>query len=455
LAFFGSDSGRLIVKRVRIGSGAGYSGDRIDPAIELARFGNLNYLVFECLAERTIALAHQSKRKLRSDGYDPLLAERMVAVLPHCKKDGIKIISNMGAADPIAAARKTKEVAQSLGLDGVRVAAVQGDDVLDLMPGSYVFTETGEQVDTIFDRIISANAYFGATPIVEALAGGADVILTGRAADSSLFLAPLIHEFGWPMDDWNVLAQGTVIGHLLECAGQLTGGYFADPGYKDVPNLARLGFPLAEVSEDGNAVFTKVAGSGGLITKATCVEQLLYEIQDPSAYTTPDVIATFSNVKIQELGPDRIRVTGGVGNPKPDTLKVSVGYQDCCVGEGQISYAGLGALGRAQLAKAILEDRLRPYQLEELRFDLIGLNSIHGPRLSAPSCDPYEIRLRAVARAESLERASIVPREVEALYTNGPAGGGGVTTSVKETVAILSTLIPHDAVKHSVVYEVS
>ena len=366
------------METVRLGAGAGYSGDRIDPAVELARLGKLDYLVFECLAERTIAIAQQNKRTGVSEGYDPLLVERMRAVLPHCVANGVKIVSNMGAANPIAAAIKTKEIARKLRLPGLRIAAISGDDVIEHMPGNYRFLESGDPVKDVEDRLVSANAYLGAGPIVEALHEGADIVLTGRAADPSLFLAPLIHGFKWDTSDWRLLGQGTVIGHLLECAGQLTGGYFADPGYKDVPDLAHLGFPFAEVSADGSALFSKVEGSGGCLTRGTCVEQLLYEIQDPSSYITPDVIADFSNVQIEELGRDLVRVTGGAGKPKTDELKVSVGYHDGFVGEGQISYAGPGALERAELAQEVLTERLRSYRLDELRFDLIGVNAIHG-----------------------------------------------------------------------------
>jgi len=444
------------MRTVRIGAGAGYSGDRIDPAIEIARSGQISYLVFECLAERTIALAQLSKRIDPSAGYDPLLAERMEAVLPICHRNHIRIISNMGAANPVAAAARTRGIARKLGLDGLRIVAVTGDDVLELVrtvKPAIVDDET--TVESLGDQILSANAYLGVEPLLEALATGADVILTGRIADPSLFLAPLIHEFNWPLDDWPLLGQGTVIGHLLECAGQLTGGYFADPGYKDVPNLARLGFPIAEVSEDGRAMVTKVAGSGGLITAATCKEQLLYEIMDPAAYFTPDVVADFTGVEILEQAPDHVRVSGGSGRQRPSSLKVSIGHQDGFVGEGQISYAGPGALARAQLSREILAERLREHRFQDLRFDLIGVSSIHGEELSRMRSEPYEVRLRAAARASSSQLASLIPREVEALYTNGPAGGGGVSGSVRETIAIFSTLLPRELIAHHVHLEVT
>jgi len=444
------------MRTLRIGSGAGYSGDRIDPAVELAQKGGLSYLCFECLAERTIALAQRARLSDPGAGFDPLLEERMEAVLPLCARNKIRIVSNMGAANPIGAAKKAREVAGRLGLAHLRIAAITGDDVLSqVREGGFTLHESGQPVTSLGDRLVSANAYLGVEPILTALQAGADIVLTGRVADPSLFLAPLLHEFGWSMTDWNLMGQGTVLGHLLECAGQITGGYFADPGFKDVPNLAHLGFPLAEVSEDGTFVITKVAGSGGLINRATCTEQLLYEIQDPAAYFTPDVVADFSHVTLEDAGPDRVRVAGGRGRRRPETLKVSIGFHDGYVGEGQISYAGPGARSRAELARAILAERLSAHPLQELRFDLIGIDSIHGERLSQTACDPWEVRLRAAGRAISQQAAAMIHREVEALYTNGPAAGGGVTGSTRETVGILTCFIPRDRVHPQVHMEVA
>ena len=435
---------------VRIGAGAGYSGDRIDPAIELAEKGSIAYLIFECLAERTIAIAQKARLLDPGAGYDPLLEERMRAVLPICAERRIRIISNMGAANPHAAAAKTRGIAQQLGLRGLRIASVTGDDVLEILRAGQGIIETPEGTLPPSDTWLSANAYIGISPILEALQSEADIILTGRVADPALFLAPLIHEFRWTLDDWNLLGQGTVVGHLLECAGQLTGGYFADPGFKDVPNLDRLGFPIAEVSADGSAILTKVEGSGGLLNCATCTEQLLYEIQDPSTYYTPDVIADFSGVSFAELGPDLVSVSGGAGRQRPSTLKASLGYRDGFIGEGQISYAGPNALARAELARDILSKRLARHSISELRFDFIGLSSIHGTQLSRNAPVPYEIRLRAAGRATSLATASWIPREVEALYTNGPAGGGGASGSTREVIAITSALIPRESVSPQV-----
>jgi hypothetical protein len=442
------------MKTIKLGAGAGYAGDRIEPAVELAEKGDLQYLVFECLAERTIALAQQAKMKDPTSGYDPLLTARMRAVLGPCKAKGIKVITNMGAANPLAAAEKTREIARALGLSGLKIAAVTGDDVLEAVKtGDYRIEETGGRVNDLGNRIVSANAYLGAEPIVEALARGADVVITGRIGDPALFLGPLVHEFGWAMDDWDALGRGTAVGHLLECAGQITGGYFADPGYKDVADLARLGFPIGEVSEDGSVVVTKVPGSGGQVTLATCKEQLLYEVHDPARYYQPDVVADFSEITMSEAGPDRVRVEGARGAPKTGSLKVSVGYIDSYVGEGQISYAGPGALARGRLALEIVRERLALTGVgtTETRFDLIGVDALHGERLSAGR-EPYEVRVRVVGRTDSLAEAVRIGNEVETLYTNGPAGGGGATKSAREVVAVVSALLPADLTTPTVHY---
>jgi hypothetical protein len=257
-----------------------------------------------------------------------------------------------------------------------------------------------------------------------------------------------VHEFGWAMDDWDLLGKGTLVGHLLECAGQITGGYFADPGFKDVPDLARLGFPIGEVREDGDLVVTKVAGSGGAVTAATVKEQLLYEIHDPTQYFQPDVVADFSQVRVEEIGPDRVHVSGGRGTPKTGLLKTSIGYVDSYVGEGQMSYAGPGAVARGRLALDIVRERLAMTgaQTSELRFDLIGVNALHGDALSDGS-EPYEVRVRVAGRTETLSEAVKIGNEVETLYTNGPAGGGGAWKSAREVVAVASCLLPEGAAR--------
>ncbi len=435
------------MRTIRIGSGAGYSGDRIEPAMELAEQGEIQYLVFECLGERTVALAQQARMKNPESGYDPLLEERMRAVLPLCAARGIRIVTNMGAANPLAAARRTAEIAKSLGLSSLKIAAVVGDDVLDACKARDLpIMEFDGTIRQLGNRLLSANAYLGAEPMAEALCGGADIVITGRASDPALFLAPMIHAFDWAMDDWNLLGQGTVAGHLLECAGQVTGGYFADPPCKDIPDLARLGFPIGEVGEDGSLVITKVAGSGGAVTAQTCKEQLLYEVHDPTRYLQPDVTADFSQVRVEEIGKDRVRISGGRGSPRTETLKVSVGYLDGFIGEGQISYAGPGALARGRLALEIVRERLKltGVAASELRFDLIGLDSLHGAEVSSHASEPYEVRVRVAGRTESLREAVRIGNEGETLYTNGPAAGGGAFKSARDVVAVASVLLPRE-----------
>lgn len=436
------------MRTIRIGAGAGYSGDRIEPAVELAERGGLHYLVFECLGERTIALAQQARLKNADGGYDPLLAARMRAVLPVCRVNSVKIVTNMGAANPLAAAEATRVIARAAGLASLQIAAVTGDDVLTEARSTELALDIGGTVADLGNRVVSANAYTGAGPIAAALAQGADVVITGRAADPSLFLGPLIAEFGWAMDDWPLLGKGVLAGHLLECAGQVTGGYFADPPYKPVANLARLGFPIGEVREDGDLVITKVPGSGGAVTAATVKEQLLYEIHDPARYFQPDVVADFSAVRVEEIAPDRVRVTGARGAAKTGLLKVSVGYVDGFVGEGQISYAGPGAAARGQLALDIVRERLAltGVRMSESRFDLIGADALHGAEHGC-SHVPYEVRVRVTGRTDSLIEATRIGEEVETLYTNGPAGGGGAWKTTREMIAIASALVPEAMVR--------
>ena len=443
-------------KKIRLGSGAGYSGDRIEPAVELAEKGDIQYLCFECLAERTIAIAQQAKMKDPAQGYDALLAARMEAVLPICHKKGIKIITNMGAANPQAGAAKIKQIAEKLNIKGLKIAAVSGDDVLAaIRDQDLTIEETGAKLSTIKDKLVSANAYLGVAPIIEALQAGADIVITGRVADPALFIAPLVYEFGWSLDDWNLMGQATVIGHLLECAGQVTGGYFADPGFKDVPGVGHLGFPIAEVGADGSLVITKVESAGGMVTLATCKEQLLYEIHNPKTYFTPDVVADFTGVKMEQIGKDQVRVSGGTGGAKTGLLKVSLGYVDSYIGEGQISYAGPGAVNRGQLALDIVKERLEfmGVKMQENRYDLMGVDSLHGEKLSAGH-DPYEVRVRVTGRTETLAEAVRIGNEVETLYTNGPAGGGGAWKSAREVVAMVSVIVPDSVVNYSVQYEV-
>jgi len=379
----------------------------------------------------------------------------MRAVLPHCATQGVKIVTNMGAANPLAAARRVAAICKDLGFKNQRVAAVTGDDVLDILRADDAdIIETGLRASQMQASLVSANAYIGARPIADALDQGATIVITGRVSDPALFLGPLLHEFGWRDDDWANLGRGVMAGHLLECAGQITGGYFADPGVKDISGLARLGFPIGIVDETGAIEITKLPESGGAVTTATCKEQLLYEIGDPAAYMQPDVVADFSNVRVNEIARDRVVLSGASGKPAPPTLKCSVGYRDGFIGEGQMSYAGPGAFSRAKLAGEIVRERLGIVGVatSELRIDIIGADSLHGAATPQTNSEPYEARLRVVGRTDTAAMAQLIGEEVESLYTNGPAGGGGAWKGVRPVVAIASAYVAREKVRPVVTF---
>jgi len=440
------------VRPVRIGSGAGYAGDRFEPAAELIATVALDAIVFECLAERTIALGQLERMRDPDAGYNPFLAERMRLCLPLALARGVKIVTNMGAANPRAAARRIRAIAADLGLPPPRIAIVTGDDVVALVRADDTLTDmgTGAPIAALGNRIVAANAYLGGDVVRDALETGADVVIAGRVADPSLFTGVLMHLHGFGPDDIDRLGPATVVGHLLECAGQVTGGYFADPGVKDVDGLERLGFPYAEVAPDGSAVIAKAPGTGGRIDRLTCTEQLLYEVHDPAAYVTPDCVADFSGVRLTELGGDRVRVEGARARSAPDSLKVSVCYRAGFMGEGHVAYAGPNARGRAELAGEIVRARLamRGLPIEALRVDLIGVNALHGPA-AAPSA-PSEVRLRVAARCPDRRAAELVAQEVQSLLTNGPAGGAGDFMQVREILGVASTLVARARIRPAV-----
>ncbi|MBL8379096.1 MAG: DUF1446 domain-containing protein [Burkholderiales bacterium] len=431
---------------MRIGCGAGFQGDRFEPAVLLASQGGLDWLMLECLAERTIALATLARLRDPEAGYDALLERRLATLLPELKKNGVRLITNMGAANPLAAGRRTLALARELGLK-MRVAVVTGDEVSGHLHRGIPVMESGRPVTEVED-IVSANAYLGAEALLPAIATGADIIIGGRIADPSLAVAPIAHHFGWRLDDWQRLGAATVVGHLLECAGQVTGGYFADPGKKDVPGLAHLGFPFAAVDADGSALISKVPGTGGLVSAQTVKEQLLYEVTDPSAYITPDVVADFTGVRVTDLGDDRVHVTGGRGRERTPTYKASVGYRAGWLGEGEISYAGPNARARAELAAAIIRERIGE-DLPATRYDLVGINAVHRSDFGA-DIEPYEVRMRVAGLYATRAEAERLGMEVEALGTNGPAGGGGFRRSATERIGVVSALIPREVVRTQV-----
>jgi hypothetical protein len=426
----------------RLGTGAGFSADRLDPAVDLVAQGRLDAIVFECIGERTLAFGHRDRMAHPGAGYNPLLERRLRAMLPLCLEHRTRLITNMGVANPRGAALKAAGVARDLGLRGLRIAALEGDDVGALIGPDTPLADSGMTVRELGRPMVGANAYLGADAILPALEAGADVVITGRVADPSLFLAPLRHAFGWAADDWPALGAGILVGHLMECAAQITGGYFADPGFKDVPKLAFVGFPIAEVAADGRAVITKLAHTGGLVSERTVKEQLLYEVHDPAAYVTPDVVADFSRLDIREDGADRVAVGGAGGRPRPVWLKVTVAFDGGLLAEAGVSYAGPGAKARAELAGAIVKERMHAVHgcNAPLRIDLIGVNALHGTSLEYPS-DARDVRLRAALRADSREQAELLLWEVESLLCCGPAGGGGYRGRITPSVITYSAYV--------------
>ncbi len=442
------------MKKIRIGSGAGYAGDRLEPALVLLEKGNLNYICFECLAERTIAMAQQEKRMNPQKGYNSSLEYRMEKVLPLAYKHKVKIVSNMGAANVEKAVEKVAEIAAGRNLKGLKIVGVIGDDVFDRLDKYYDYPilETGGKLGELQNKVC-ANAYIGCEPMVKALKMGADVVITGRSADPSLFVAPMVYEFGWSLDDYHMLGKGTVIGHLLECSDQVSGGNFAVPGKKEVEDLWNIGFPIAEVSASGEAVISKVEGTGGRIDSHTCTEQLLYEIHDPANYYTPDCVADFSRVNFENIGKNLVRVVGAAGKPRTGTYKVSVGYKDGYIGCAYLSYGGPKCFERAVLAAETLQKILEYNQVatEELQISLVGYDSLFPRDYAQGFPEAKEIRLRVAARVRDGAVLTRIADEVDALTIGGPASGGGLERFGKELLAVLSFMIPREDVEISFV----
>jgi hypothetical protein len=447
--------------RLRIGAGSAWWGDRLEPAQLNAEKGDLDYLCFETMAEATISAAQVRKRRDPSfAGYDTYLDDRMQRVLPGCLKRGTRIISNQGWINPEGAAERIVHWLRHFGARGVKVAAVSGSLITDrVLRLTDTILENGRPTAELKDTLISAEAYLGAEPIVEALRQGAYIVVTTRVADPSLFLAPMIHEFAWAPLDHVRLGQGTGVGHIMECGAQCTGGYFSDPGFKDVPDPWNLAFPIAEVESDGSAVITKVAGSGGAVNLMTIKEQLLYEVHDPAGYITPDVVCDFMNVDLDEVGPDRVRVCGISGKPRTPTLKVSIGCTEGFIGEDMFFYAGPGALRRAELAKRVLEERFKIVALEaeEIRIDFIGLNAIHGPISPRSQPEPYEVAVRVAARTRTRGEAEKVGREVDAMAVAGVGMTGKRVPHqdrTREIIGVWSSLVPREEVPWQIsIYE--
>jgi hypothetical protein len=441
----------MALEPLAIGCAAGFGGDRTDaagPVVDtlVARDGP-GVLVFEVLAERTLALAQLDRRADPDRGYAPLLEPMVRPVLRRCLNRGIPIVSNFGAANPRAAARRICRIAAEEGVSHVRVAVVEGDDLSDarrreLLRGRLAPADAGRE-------LVSANAYLGAAAIAAALRDGAQVVVTGRVADPSLAVGPALAHFGWDETDWDALGRATIAGHLIECGAQVTGGYFADPGFKDVPDLHRVGFPIVEVEADGSFAVGNADGTGGVVDCRTVTEQLLYEVHDPAAYLTPDVVADISGAEVEQVGPDRVAVREVRGHPRPETLKVIAFFAGGWLGEGEISYAGPNAEARARLAADAVRRRVGDGL--PLRFDLIGVLSAFGDDAGRalgglPPGDARDVRLRVAAAHPDRGRVEAVLREVTALYTCGPAGGGGVRTAITPRLNSAWCLVPRDLV---------
>jgi len=432
----------------KAGCAAGFSGDRIDgvePVVKTLIDEGGHALIFETLAERTLALAQLARNQDPDAGYEPLLADMLRPCLGDCLRHGIRIVSNFGQANPPAAARRIRGLATELGLRAPRIAVLGGDRLDRPEQLDYLRGALPDGIDT--GRIVCINAYQGAQEIADALRAGADIVVAGRVADPSLVVGPAMAHYGWSADDWPALATATMAGHLLECGTQVTGGYFAVPGLKDVPDMHRLGFPIAELGRDGGIVIGKARNTGGRVDAQTVKEQLLYEVHDPAAYLTPDVTADIGQVRVTPIGPDRVRVDGVRGHARPATLKANVFVHGGWLAEAEISYAGLQAEARARLAADIVRRRLG--NTLRLRVDLIGALSIladdGGEMLSAhPHGTGRDIRLRMAAAHADRGTAERLLREMNALYTCGPAGGGGVRTSIKPRLNSISVLVPRD-----------
>ena len=442
---------------LRIGAGSAWWGDRVEPAALNAARGDLDYLSFETMAEATVSAAQVRKRRDPAfPGYDTYLDDRMQAVLPACLERGTKIITNQGWINPEGAAQRIVHWLRQLGARGVKVAAVSGSLITErVLELTDTILENGQPTSTLTENLVSAEVYLGAEPIVDALKQGASIVISGRVADPSIFMAPMMYEFGWDALDHQHLGRGNGIGHLLECGAQVTGGYFADPGFKDVPEPWNLAFPIAEVDPDGNAVITKVAGTGGAVNLQTVKEQMFYEVHDPASYITPDVVVDFTTAKLEQVGANRVQVSGISGKPRTPTLKVSIGCMEGFIGEDMFFYAGAGALRRAQLAKRILEERFKivKLQAEEVRIDFLGVNAIHGAMSPADQAEPYEVAVRVAARCRTREEAIKVGREVDGMAVSGVAMTGKRVPHqdrTREIIGVWSSLVAREKIEPKV-----
>lgn len=447
-------------RTVRLGAGMAFWGDRVQPAIEMVERGEIDYLCCDHLAELTMSILAKQRAKSSDRGYTRDILDLLRGALPTIVEKGVKVVTNSGGANPRAAAEAIATLAKELGVSGLRIAVVTGDDIeadIDDLMGQGVGFEnldTGRPLSEVREELTHAAVYTGCEGIVDALRQGAQIVVCGRVTDIALYLGPLIHEFGWARDDWDRLGMATVVAHAIECGGQATGGLYAGD-WQGVPGLEELGYPIAEVSEDGTAVLTKTPGTGGRVDIGTVSEQLVYEILDPANYLTADVTADFTQVRLEDLGDDRVRITGGTGKPAPQTLKVNMGYRAGFVGEAVFTYTWPDAYAKAQRGLEFLRTRLAKagFEYTEDHVEYVGHSSMF-PGVVAEPDDPEltEIVVRYAARCPDAENARKVFTESVPLYNNGPAGVAGVGTRppLKELYAIWPCLIPREHVTQSV-----
>ncbi len=447
--------------KIRIASGQGFWGDLPRAPLDQARNGPIDYLVMDYLAEVTMSILQKQKLKSPDAGYARDFVEVVTELLPDIRERGFRVVSNGGGVNPTGCAHAIVNNARRLGLGGLKVAVVTGDDLLDrldtlLADGvPLAHMETGEGMASVRERLVSANAYLGAAPIVEALQQGADIVVTGRTTDTGLTLAPMMVEFGWAADDWDRLAAGTVAGHILECGAQSSGGNFTD--WHTVPDLAGVGFPIAEAYPDGSFVITKHDGTGGLVSRMTVAEQLLYEIGDPRDYITPDCVADFTSIHLEDEGENRVRVHGITGRPATEFLKVSAAYADGWKATSTLAYGWPEPARKARAAAAILKQRLDNLglQFEEYRAETIGLNALteDDTRAAAREAELDEVMLRVSVRGQDFRAIERFGREIAPLILTGPSavtGFAGGRPRPSEIMAYWPALIPKSLVEAKV-----
>lgn len=450
------------MKRIRIGSGHGYWGDIFDPGKKIVEEGDVQYIAYDFLGEPTMPLLQQLKRKDPNKGYVPAISQLCRTILETSFKKRIKIITNAGAANPIKCGERVQELAKGMGLKGLKIGVVTNDDIHEslnkyLAQGiKFENLDTGEKdIGIIKDKIVGSYVYIGSEPIVEALENGADIVLTPRSTDDAAILAPMIKEFGWGWDQWDLLASGITAAHLIECGGVSTGG--ASNLWQDVPEPWNLGYPIADISENGEFILTKIAGTGGIINRITTTEHLLYEVHDPANYLMPEVITDFTQIKLEELGNNRVRVTGAKGKAKPDTLKVGFAYPDGFIGEGETTLTWPNALEKAKRSEEIIRKRFEIVGLKanEIRIDYIGYNSVFGgvAEKLKEGHEPLEVRFRVAVKTDTLKEAAKVPREMTWLMGGGPIGSSGQLNAPapREVIALWPSLIPSELIKPKVI----